>query len=174
MPGDEISFEVVAGPNQVGDRADPQQAAMQNSVARSLDRQAAMDAEKERRGIPTKEQKTQAAEIPPDVPKALFRIGAKIVECDKFKLDDEDARTFAKHLTILTGGVNSKIFSAIVILLIIFSKIAECFDAIKRKFFPPKTGETAAPQAPEKGGEVKQKEHLTKEEIEAKYGPLME
>lgn len=76
-------------------------------------------------------------QIPKELPKYLFKIGSKSLSCPRFNIDDDEAKLLAKHISILTGSVNSKLFSLIIILIVILSKISECTDAI-RAFFGKK------------------------------------
>jgi len=128
---DEVSFEVVTAA-EVPPRADVNQEQMEDQVRVSVDRAQLRKEEMKDRGMTGPA--ATGAEIPADLPKMFFKIGSKVISCEKFCMDDEEARTFAKHLTILTGGVNSRLFSAVMIIIIIAGKCLECFDAIKRKF----------------------------------------
>lgn len=72
--------------------------------------------------------------IHPTLPKLVFRHGSRILQCEKFKLEEDDADVLAHHLSVIVGPVNSKLFSAFMIFVIIFGKVAECWDAVKRLF----------------------------------------
>jgi len=73
-------------------------------------------------------------DIPPELPDLIFKIGAKALSCPAFALDADEARLVAKHLSIVCGGISSRLFSASMIGIIILSKILGCIDAIKAKF----------------------------------------
>jgi len=70
--------------------------------------------------------------IPKELPKMVFKLGAKIISCEKFNLDEEEAKVLAKHLSILIGAISSKWYSAIIIIIIVISKISDCFTGIKK------------------------------------------
>lgn len=70
--------------------------------------------------------------VPPELPKMLFLACSKIVGCDKLQLDKDEAKIFAKHLSIILGSMNSKIYSLVVIIIITISKIADCWGKAKR------------------------------------------
>ncbi len=72
--------------------------------------------------------------IPKELPQLAFKLGAKIIACEKFKLDDEESKIMAKHLSIIVGGINSKIYSMIIVVVIVISKVTTCMDSIKSKF----------------------------------------
>ena len=80
-------------------------------------------------------------QIPKELPKYLFRSGAKVIGCPKFNIDDDEAKLLAKHISILTGNINSKIFSLIIILIVVISKVVECMEAFKNKFGKKKEAE---------------------------------
>lgn len=128
---DDVSFEVVTDAD-VPARADIKEEQMHEGIVNSVDRAELRKQEMKDRGMTGPA--AAGADIPADLPKMMFKIGSKVISCEKFSLDDDEARTFAKHLTILTGGVNSKIFSAIIVIVIIAGKCIECMDAIRRKF----------------------------------------
>lgn len=79
--------------------------------------------------------------VPPELPKLIFKAGSKIIKCDKFNLEPDEAKIVAKHLSILFGGINSKIYSLFIILVIVISKIGECFDSVKNVFTKKKKDE---------------------------------
>jgi hypothetical protein len=136
--GDEVSFTEVPGA-EATPRADAQTANLRNQVEKGLLKKDITKEVLAEKGIQTPPAK--GSEIPKALPEMIFKIGARVIKCEKFALDDEEANVMAKHLTILTGGINSMAFSAVIILVIIGGKIIECFDAIKKKIesmFPPK------------------------------------
>ena len=86
-----------------------------------------------------------ADQIPKELPQYLFRIGANSIACPRFNLDDDEAKLLAKHLSILTGNMNSKIFSFIIIIIVIIAKVTQCMDAIQRKFGKKQQAPAATP-----------------------------
>ena len=78
--------------------------------------------------------------IPKELPKVVFQVGAKIIGCDKFQLTDDEAKMFAKHLSIIIGPVTTKIYSVIIILIVTISKVSDCTGKIKSKFSKNKDG----------------------------------
>ena len=150
--GDNVSFTEVAGADPTP-RADANETEMRNQANKSLDRKEIAKQVMTERGI--QPPVPAGADIPAEMPKMFFKIGGRVIKCPQFELDDAEAEVLAKHLTILTGGINSKIFSSLVIIVIIGGKVMECFEAIKRKImamFPKKEEKekekTAAPGAP--------------------------
>lgn len=73
-------------------------------------------------------------QIPKELPQYLFKCGANAIACQKFNLDEDEAKLMAKHLSILTGNINSKWFSFIIVIVVIISKTTNCIEAIQRKF----------------------------------------
>jgi hypothetical protein len=72
--------------------------------------------------------------VPKEIPNLFFMFGSKVLKCEKFRTNDEENKILAKHLSIIIGAQNSKIWSGIVILLIIVSKATDCMDALKNLF----------------------------------------
>ena len=68
--------------------------------------------------------------IPKELPKMAFKIGAKIISCDRFNLDDEEAKVMAKHLSILIGAVSVWWYSLFIVFIILVSKISDCWSAL--------------------------------------------
>jgi hypothetical protein len=134
----EVSYEVVPGA-EITPRTDAKTQAIRNTVENNLLRKDITAEELAKRGVP--QPVPPGSEIPKDLPQMMFKIGGRVIACEKMALDDEEARVYAKHLTILTGGINSKAFSALIILVITGGKIMECFGAIKKwieKMYPKK------------------------------------
>lgn len=71
--------------------------------------------------------------IPKELPKLMFHVGAKIIHCEKFELEKDEAATVAKHLSIIIGPVSSKIYSVIIISMVAMSKVSDCFGKISDK-----------------------------------------
>lgn len=76
-------------------------------------------------------------QVPEEACTFAFQLLAKATKCERVKLtkDDEinEAKVLAKHISILTGNVNSKIFSVMIICAIVGGKVVNMFDCIKRK-----------------------------------------
>lgn len=68
--------------------------------------------------------------IPKELPQYLFKVGSKALSCQKFNIDEDEAKLLSKHLSILIGNINSKVFSLIIIFIVIVSKASDCWDAI--------------------------------------------
>jgi hypothetical protein len=130
-PADRIAFTELP-PADVAIKHDAEAEKYKAAAEAALKRDAVVRGVKEKAGVPTPP--VPGTEIPPDLPKVFFRLGSRVISCEKFRLDDEEARIMAKHLTIICGGVNSRLFSILIIITIIVGKVLECFDAIKTKF----------------------------------------
>jgi len=79
------------------------------------------------------EPKKKEDQVPAEVPDMLFKMGSKAIECDKFKLSPDEAKIITAHLNNLLPKFDSKILSAVIILIVIISKIISCTEAIKSK-----------------------------------------
>lgn len=88
--------------------------------------------------------------VPKEIPKLLFKSGSKIMNCEKFNVDDDEAKMLAKHMSILVGQVNSKWYSLFVIVVILFSKIGECWTAVSNVFRKKEKRTEEAPKFEEK------------------------
>jgi len=71
--------------------------------------------------------------IPVELPTLFFRYGSRVIGCEKFNTDADENRMIAKHLTVIFGKMDSRIFSVFIILVIIVGKIVACKDAIMAK-----------------------------------------
>ena len=138
----------------------------ENSVNRSIMRKE-IEAEKgvapEKRGTLTK-----------DTPKAMFRLGAGFIGCDKFNLSDDEATIYANSLNVLFP-VEGKIIAVCNIILITLGKVLTCMDAIKKKFAkepatPPAVKQSKAPEGSVAAGPSVVR---TKEENDALFGKPM-
>jgi len=89
--------------------------------------------------------------IPKELPKMVFKLGAKTISCEKFELDDEEAKVMAKHLSILVGALSSKWYSLIIIIIILISKISDCFTGIKKLLKREKKEKTEQEELKEQG-----------------------
>lgn len=69
--------------------------------------------------------------VPKEVPALFFKFGSKVLKCEKFRTDDEENKLVAKHLSIIIGSQNSKIWSVLVIIIIVISKVTDCMDAVR-------------------------------------------
>ncbi len=75
--------------------------------------------------------------VPKELPSLLFVIGSKILKCEKFKLDDDEAKIMGRHMSIVLGSMSSKMYSVIIIIVVVVSKVVTCMDAIQKKLHPP-------------------------------------
>jgi hypothetical protein len=73
-------------------------------------------------------------EVPPEVPKLAFVVGANVLSCPKFELTDSEANLMSKCLTILFPRIQSKVYAVIVIVSITAYKLSACTEAIRSKF----------------------------------------
>jgi hypothetical protein len=128
---DEVSFEDL-GAVPVPPKGDIKTEALVDKVTAKIEREEVETVVRKETGTEKEKPKTP---IPPDVPKMIFRIVARAIECPRFELDEEEARTVAHHLTILIP-FEGKIISVVVILMVIANKTLTCMDAIKKKFAP--------------------------------------
>ena len=69
--------------------------------------------------------------IPKELPKMIFKFGSKVIGCERFQVDDEEARVLAKHMSVLIGSVSSRWYSAIIIIVVVVSKVSDCFERIR-------------------------------------------
>ena len=141
MP-DEVSFEDL-GPVEVPAKGDLKTEAIKDKVEAKITREVV---EAEVRQDTGTEKAKPSTPIPPDVPIMCFKMVAKVIECPRFELDDEEARIVARHLTILIP-FEGKIISVIVILMVVLNKTFTCMDAIKKKFAPAPAPMEAPPKA---------------------------
>lgn len=97
--------------------------------------------------------------IPKELPKLIFTCGSKVLKCERFRIDDEEAKVLAKHMSILIGAQNSKIYSIIIILVIVISKLADCWEAVAKlldRKKKPESEETQKIYDQTKNSEVKE------------------
>ena len=81
--------------------------------------------------------------IPKELPKMLFKFGSKVIGCERFQCDDEEARVLAKHMSVLIGSVSSKWYSLLIIVIVVVGKVSDCFERI-REMIHGKKPESAA------------------------------
>lgn len=79
-------------------------------------------------------------QMPKEVPVYLFKLGADCIKCDRFNLNEDEAKVIARHLSILIGKINSRWYSLFIIIILVLSKITSCIGAVKN-FFSRKTKE---------------------------------
>lgn len=79
------------------------------------------------------EEDRKKTEIPASVPKLIFHLGAKFIDCEKFNLDEKEANLIAQQLTILIP-IDGKIAPILIIIAIVVEKVVVCFDRIMLKF----------------------------------------
>ena len=120
------------GDIEIPPKEDIHEERIKSRVEAKIEREQIEDSIRQETGTEKEKPKTP---IPPDVPALCFRMIAKAIECPKFELDDEEARTVAHHLTILLP-VDGKIISAVIILMVVLNKVITCMDAIKKKLTP--------------------------------------
>lgn len=75
--------------------------------------------------------------VPEEAVKFAFDLLARATKCQLVKLTKDDdvneAKVLAKHISILTGSVNSKIFSVFIVGAIVGGKIINLTECIRRK-----------------------------------------
>lgn len=71
--------------------------------------------------------------VPPELPKAIFHVAAKAIECPKMELDARETEYLTRHFSNLLGNPSSKIFSLVVVIVVIASKVVDCKQAIMKK-----------------------------------------
>jgi hypothetical protein len=135
---DEIGFEIT-GVKEAPPVVDPNTLKTRNQILQKIDREVTEEQVREDLGL-TKE---EMVPVPKEVPGLIFRFGAHIISCPKFRLDDDEAAIFAKHLQVLCEALHIKgwMWSLIVLGMIVLSKLFDCKDAIVR-LFNRKSGET--------------------------------
>ena len=79
-------------------------------------------------------EKKKVTPIPKDLPRLVFRYGAKAISCEKFNTTNEENEILAKHLTNILGTMDSKIFSVVIILIIVIGKVVDCKDRVMSMF----------------------------------------
>ena len=129
---DEVGFEEVKSA-ETPPVADPGLKHMQEQVINKIEKQRV---EEQVRGDLGIDKVTAVAPIPKEIPWLIFRFGAKTLQCEKFNLDDDEAAVLAKHFTVLCEALKIKswVWSLIIILLVLVSKLAQCKDAISNFF----------------------------------------
>lgn len=127
---------------------------MRDSVVGAIEREQMQKNVRAEMGIT--EKPTAAESVPPELPKMVFSIGAKVIGCDKFNLDEKEASTMATHLSIIVGPMNSKLYSLFIIISISISKVCDCWKKAKGLFN-------------KSGGEVKEFDEAT-QSTETVYG----
>lgn len=138
-PSDEIGFEDVKAA-ETPPVADPGLKRMQAQVINKLEKEQVEQQVREDLGV---DKVTAIAPVPKEVPWLIFRFGAKTLQCEKFNLDDEEAAVLAKHFTVLCEALKIKswVWSAIIILLVLISKLVQCKDAIVKLFKSKEAGQ---------------------------------
>lgn len=128
MSENDIGFDT-SSDVPLGDIADDEKEVMMDSVKGSIEKEQMR--KKVRADMGMTDTPKPAESIPPELPKMMFKIGAKIIGCDRFNLDPEEAKTFAKHASIIIGPVNSKIYSIFMVTIILLSKVNDCWNKAK-------------------------------------------
>lgn len=140
MASDEVSFED-KGDIPVPDKGDITTEKVKASVKKKIQKEVIEQEVRKEEGA----EKAPVSAMTKDVPQLLFRIGAKVIQCPKFELDDGEASTMATHLNILFP-ISGKLASVIVIVMITLNKVYICMDAIQARF----RRSSVEPQAPPK------------------------
>jgi hypothetical protein len=126
---DEIGFEDLP-PKEVPEIIDED--VMKEKAIKSIEQKQATERAKAEMGIV---EKPPAAEsVPKDVPFLFFHYTSQFIECPAFEADDDECKLVARHLSIIIGSMNSRIWSIVVIALILLSKAVKCKTAIKNLF----------------------------------------
>lgn len=68
--------------------------------------------------------------VPKELPMMIFKFCSRAIACPKMELEDDEAKAIAKHLSIIIGAQNSKIYSLFCIIIIILGKVWLCWDAV--------------------------------------------
>jgi len=124
---DEIGFED-KGTIQIPEKGDVREEKIISDVSKGIQRDQIKTKLTEESGTAPEKKGT----LTKDVPQVLFKMGARLIECPKFELDDQEAQTMATHLNILIP-LEGKMVSLVVILMIVVNKVYVCMDAIKKK-----------------------------------------
>lgn len=124
---DEIGFED-KGNIEIPEKGDIRREKMISDVKKSLTREQIKDEVKDETGMSEKK-----GALTKDVPQLVFKMGAKLIGCPKFELDDSEANTMATHLNILLP-LDGKLASVVVVVMITLNKVFVCMDAISAKF----------------------------------------
>jgi hypothetical protein len=139
----EISYENIPE-KAIDEPVDANQKAMKDAAIKKLEKTQIDKQTRAEAGIIDIPKEPE--QIPKELPKYIFSVGAKAIHCSKFNIDDDEAKLLAKHISILTGNINSKIFSLIIIIIVVVAKVTECMDAISRKFAKNKEQKAKTPE----------------------------
>lgn len=71
--------------------------------------------------------------VPKEIPDMIFKAGAKIIGCPLFILDNDESVLMAKHFSNIVGQQSSKLYSILIIFIVVISKISGCIGAINNK-----------------------------------------
>ena len=129
---DEIAFE--EAPRAVTPPVeDPDIKRIQAQVINKIEKQQIEEKVRDDLGI---DKVIAIAPVPKEIPWLIFRFGAKILQCEKFNLDDDEAAVLAKHFTVLCEALQFKswVWSLFIIMLVLISKLVQCKDAIANLF----------------------------------------
>lgn len=146
MTKDEISYEEIEK-KITPELMDSETKALRDAAIKGIEKKQITEQEKIKAGI--KEPIKEVESIPKEVPNLFFKFGSKVLKCEKFRTDDEENKIVAKHLSNIVGAQNSKIYSLIVILIIIISKVSDCWEAVSNLIHRKEKDKT------EKGTEIK-------------------
>lgn len=128
MSGDEISYsEPEKKPTPEVSDATTQE--LRDASIRKLEKAQVDHQVRKEAGIDDVPSATES--IPKEIPKLVFKVASKIIGCERMQVDDEEARIFAKHLSIIIGSISSKKASILIIVLMTVYKISSCVERIK-------------------------------------------
>jgi len=71
--------------------------------------------------------------VPVEVPRVIFAYGGKAIGCKQMELSVDEERIVAQHMSVVMGGINSKVLSAIIIVIVVIAKVMMCMTAIDAK-----------------------------------------
>lgn len=125
---DEIKYEDMQD-KKIPDFVDPETKMLKDAAVKGIEKKQIAEQTKIEMGIVSPPKDFES--VPKEVPALFFKFGSKILKCEKFRTDDEENKMIGKHLSIIIGAQNSKIYSGIVILIIVISKLTDCIDAIR-------------------------------------------
>ncbi len=127
---EEIVFDGSIPAKTTPELMDSETKILRDQAIKHIEKTQILEQEKIKAGI--KEPIKEVESIPKELPNLFFKFGSKVLKCEKFRTDEEENKIIAKHLSNLIGAQNSKIYSLIVILIIISSKVSDCWEAVTK------------------------------------------
>ncbi len=110
--------------------ADVEEKQLRDDAIKHIEKKQVLEQEKIKAGI--KEPIKEVESIPKELPNLFFKFGSKVLKCERFRTDDEENKIVAKHLSNIIGAQNSKVYSCVVIIIIIISKVSDCWGAVSK------------------------------------------